>query len=222
MPALLQVATMSWFFRAFLLPISRHFRALGWTVDGAANGTSICPDCTSAFTRVWEVDFSRNPLKPQNLVNGIRGIRELVRREGYDLVHVHTPVAAFATRFALRGLRRSGAPKVIYTAHGFHFYKGNHPAKNALFLAAEKLAGRWTDFLVVINSEDYEAAIAHGIMPRERVRYMPGGASGLPAWRSKAVRRSYGMEGYPFPANLRSAARASSMSASVSLPDSTR
>jgi glycosyltransferase involved in cell wall biosynthesis len=94
--------------------------------------------------------------------------------EGYDLVHVHTPVAAFSTRYALRGLRRTGKPRIIYTAHGFHFYEGGPALQNALYLGLEKLAGRWTDELVVINQEDHQAAQSHHIVPTERLHYVPG------------------------------------------------
>jgi glycosyltransferase involved in cell wall biosynthesis len=96
----------------------------------------------------------------------------VVAEEGYDLVHVHTPVAAFVTRVALRNLRRAGRPRVIYTAHGFHFYRGGPRPRCTLFRTLEKLAARWTDYLVVINREDEQAA--RGLLPADRVQYMPG------------------------------------------------
>jgi hypothetical protein len=75
---------------------------------------------------------------------------------------------------ALRHLRRQGKPRVIYTAHGFHFYKGGPRLRGAMYRTLERWAGRWTDYLVVINREDEEAARRYGIVPAERVRYMPG------------------------------------------------
>ena len=103
-------------------------------------------------------EWSRDPLKLQNLMVAPRQIQEVVAQEEYDLVHVHTPVAAFVSRYALNSLRKRGKPKLVYTVHGFHFYRGRAKLKNALFLALEKLAGRWTDYLIVINREDEEAA----------------------------------------------------------------
>ena len=46
--------------------------------------------------------------------------------------------------------------------------------RNFLFRKLEQRAGRWTDFLVVINREDEQAALRYGIVPPERLRYMPG------------------------------------------------
>ena len=78
-----------------------------------------------------------------------REIRELVQRNDYDVVHVHSPVAAFVVRFALRRLSR---PRVVYTAHGFHFHRTAGRLRNAAFQSLERLAARWTDELIVINS----------------------------------------------------------------------
>ena len=174
MNRILFVTTIPGTLRAFLLPFAQHFRAKGWLVDAMAQGISNCAKCKHSFDRVWEVEWSRNPLDPQNLIIAPPQIRLAIAQQDYDIVHVHTPVAAFVTRYALNNLRQQGRPKVIYTAHGFHFYRGGKPLKNLSFLALEKLAGRWTDYLVVINREDEEAAKRYGLVPAERVCYTPG------------------------------------------------
>jgi glycosyltransferase involved in cell wall biosynthesis len=114
-------------------------------------------------------------------------IRELVEREAYDIVHVHTPIAAFVTRYALRNLRKTGKPSVIYTAHGFHFHQGGNPLRNAVFLGLEKLAGTWTDDLVVINREDEAAAQKWTLVPAGRLHYMPGIGVDLSCYNPKAI-----------------------------------
>ncbi|MBN3960625.1 glycosyltransferase [Nostoc sp. NMS8] len=174
MKRLLIVTTISSTLRAFLLPFAYHFRAQGWQVDAMAQGVSNCNECKQAFDLVWEVEWSRNPLDPKNLLAAPLIIQELMAQEKYDLVHVHTPVAAFVTRYALKDLSKQRKCKVIYTAHGFHFHRGGQLLKNIVFLGLEKLAGLWTDYLVVINREDELAAKQYHILPSERVRYMPG------------------------------------------------
>lgn len=173
-PRLLMVSTVACTLRGFLLPFARHFAAHGWHVDAAAQDVTSAPDCATAFHRLWDVEWTRNPLDVRNLGRAPRALRALVERERYDIVHVHTPVAAFVTRYALRDLRRRGDVKVIYTAHGFHFHRGGGALRNLAFRTLERLAGRWTDYLVVINREDEEAARRHRIVPPERVCYMPG------------------------------------------------
>jgi glycosyltransferase involved in cell wall biosynthesis len=174
MNKLLMVTTIPGTLRIFLLPFAAHFRRLGWQVDAMACGVSASIECQQGFDRVWDVEWSRNPLDPRNLLAAPGVIREIVDRERYDLVHVHTPVAAFVTRYALKDLRAQIGTKVIYTAHGFHFCSGGKPLKNAVFIAVEKLAGKWTDYLVTINHEDKAAVERYGLLPAERARYMPG------------------------------------------------
>jgi glycosyltransferase involved in cell wall biosynthesis len=174
MPKLLMVTTVSATLRAFLLPLAERFSAAGWQVDAMAHGATSCLDCAHAFDRVWDVSWSRNPRQLRNLLQAPRTIRAVVEREQYDLVHVHTPVAAFVTRFALRRSRRRNQTAVIYTAHGFHFYRGGSTLRNTLFLTLEKLAGRWTDDLVVMNDEDEAAALRHRIVAPERLVRMAG------------------------------------------------
>lgn len=173
-PALLMAATVPVTLRAFLVPLARHFRELGWRVDGMASGISSSAECVSAFDRVWDIPWSRNPFDPRNLMQAAPLLREIVSREGYDLVHVHTPVAGFVTRFALRNSAHEPKPRVIYTAHGFHFYRGGPPVRNAIYRGLEKTAGRWTDALVVMNREDEAAAQHLGIVPTDRLRFMHG------------------------------------------------
>jgi glycosyltransferase involved in cell wall biosynthesis len=62
----------------------------------------------------------------------------------------------------------------VYTAHGFHFHRKGRASANAVFLAAEKVAGRWTDRLIVINDEDHEAAERNRIVARHALVRMPG------------------------------------------------
>ncbi|NJL80030.1 MAG: glycosyltransferase family 4 protein [Richelia sp. RM2_1_2] len=174
MKNLLIVTTIPETLTAFLLPFARHFRSLGWKVDAMACGISTYDQCKKEFDCVWEVEWSRNPLNPRNLLVAPGQIQAAMQQGKYDLVHVHTPVAAFVTRYALRNYRNQGRTKVIYTAHGFHFHSGGSILKNTAFLGLEKLAGNWTDYLVTINREDEAAAKHYQLISPDKVRYMPG------------------------------------------------
>lgn len=118
---------------------------------------------------IWEIPFSRTPYRLVN-VRAYCELRRLLQKRKYDLVHVHTPVAAFLTRFAARGL---GIP-VLYTAHGFHFYRGA-PLWNWLFYyTAEKIASRWTAGLVVMNGEDFGSGKRLGFTEGENLFFVRG------------------------------------------------
>ena len=117
----------------------------------------------------FELECARN-LSISGIRKTIKQIKNIILNNSYDIVHCHTPIASFCVRYACRKIRKNGL-KVIYTAHGFHFYKGA-PLKNWLFFApAEIIASKWTDALITINTEDYE--FSKKLLCRNRV-YIPG------------------------------------------------
>jgi glycosyltransferase involved in cell wall biosynthesis len=174
MRRLLIITTVPATLRAFLLPYARHFANQGWQVDAMARGATECAECRSTFHRVCDVDWTRNPLDLVGIARSVQQVRAVVADEGYDLVHVHTPIAAFVARAALRRMRATGTPKVIYTAHGFHFHSGRGLLGNAVFGALERRAGAWTDELVVINREDALAAHRMHLLPPDHIHTMTG------------------------------------------------
>lgn len=158
------------FFNSFLKQLIEE----GNTVDIATNErVRQVPDCYREWgCKIHQIDSSRSPLDKGNL-KAVKQLKTLVEKEKYDLVHCHTPVAAMCTRFACRKARKNGT-KVIYTAHGFHFYKGA-PLKNWLiYYPVERLLAPLTDCLITINREDYTRAKSFRFKGRCRAEYVPG------------------------------------------------
>lgn len=172
------------FFKSFISDLL----AQGHTVDIACNESEYMVDdyYKNMRCRVYPLSCSRSPLKADNL-RTVREIRKLVCANRYDIVHCHTPVAAACTRIACRKARKAGT-KVIYTAHGFHFYKGA-PLKNWLiYYPVEKLCARMTDTLITINKEDY--ALAQEKLHAKRVAYVPGVGIDVSAFANTTVDRT--------------------------------
>jgi len=195
---LLIVATVSGTLSGFLLPYADHFRSQGWIVDGAAQGVTMDPECHGHFDNLWEIEWSRNPWSWGNLKAGAQ-ISDVVRRNCYDIVHVHTPVASFVTRLAvgvkhdLEKLRpvktedNKRRPVLVYTAHGFHCHPRASFTQKVLYCALEKLPARYTDALVVINREDERLARALRLAGSGHVYYMPGIGINLDAYSRRNV-----------------------------------
>jgi glycosyltransferase involved in cell wall biosynthesis len=184
--SILIVATVKHTIRRFLLPYAAHFRGLGWRVDAAASGSGSDEVLHEAFDHVYDLPLSRSILDVGGILQAGRAISALLDT-GPDIVHVHTPIAGFVTRAAVHREPAKRRPAVAYTAHGFHFYKGGNPVTNALFLAAERVAGPWTDRLVVINDEDEAAAVRNRIVPSGRLVRMPGIGIDTRAWSPSTV-----------------------------------
>jgi len=110
-----------------------------------------------------QIDFSRSI----NLFHAFKSLLELVflmKKNKFDLIHVNTPMAAFLGRIAAKITKTS---PILYTAHGFHFYKGAPWYYWAFIYPAECLVARWTDGLIVINQEDYINAQRMGFKPNK-------------------------------------------------------
>ncbi len=115
-----------------------------------------------------QIDFARSPLGISNDVNSFKQMDKLVNENKFEFIHCHTPVAGVISRM----VAHKHNLKVIYTAHGFHFYNGA-PVKNwIIFYPIEKFFSRWTDVLITITQEDYKRAIDK--FHAKIVNYIPG------------------------------------------------
>lgn len=74
---------------------------------------------------------------------------------------------------AAKKARKNGT-RVIYTAHGFHFYKGASKLNWMLFYPIEKWLAKYTDTLITINKEDYELAKNKFSKRCHDIQYVPG------------------------------------------------
>ena len=121
--------------------------------------------------RIYPVPISRNPFAMSNLT-AYRQLVSFIEREKIDCIHCNTPVGGLLGRLAGK---KCGVRRVIYQAHGFHFYKGA-PLKNwMLYYPIERWLARYTDGLITINREDH--ALAQRKMRLRnggRVYYVPG------------------------------------------------
>ena len=120
---------------------------------------------------VYHVPIPRDIFCARDILKSYRILKKICDRERYSIVHTQTPIGGVVTRFACRNIRKSGT-RVIYVAHGFHFFKGA-PIKNWLLIyPIEWLSSFITDVLVTINREDYAFAKRH--MKAKKLVYLPG------------------------------------------------
>lgn len=167
---ILYVTALNETINAFLIPHIEMLVNDDNKVDCACNiNMDIDKRLKECGVSYYNINFSRNPIKI-NYLKVIRDIKEVYKKNKYDIVHVHTPIASFLTRFALRNYN----VKVIYTAHGFHFFKGAPLLNWFLYYPLERIAAHWTDKLVTINSEDYERAKTFKLRKNGQVILMHG------------------------------------------------
>lgn len=136
--------------RAFHLPYLEWFKNHGYEVHVATNGFEDLP----SVDKHWNIPFSRSPFSLDN-ITAYKDLKKLIENENYTLIHCHTPVTSVITRLASIKARRLNT-KVLYTAHGFHFFKGASILNWIFFYPVEIFLSRYADALICINNEDYD------------------------------------------------------------------
>ena len=153
MKKVLYVTTVSRTINAFLIPHINMLLDNGYEVHCACSiDKPVDKELQRRGVKIFEVPFSRNPLGIGNIKAFIK-LEELQRINDYDIVHVHTPIAAIYGR-----LLKLNFPslRIIYTAHGYHFLKGASKLGWILYYPIEKIMAKFTDVTININKEDYE------------------------------------------------------------------
>ena len=162
------VATVDSHIELFHLPYLKMFKDKGYEVHVATDTDKKIEFCDKKH----KISIERNPFKLKNL-RAIRELKAIINRENYDIIHCHTPMGGVIARLAVKKARKNGT-RVIYTAHGFHFYTGA-PLKNWLmFYPVEKYLAKHTDTLITINTEDYERAKRKFGKRCKDIQYVPG------------------------------------------------
>lgn len=170
MKKILYVTTVSSTINVFLVPHIKMLIDKGNKVDIACSiDQDISKELLEYGVKLHMINFSRNPVSSNNR-KAYKQILDLQKEEKYDVVNVHTPVASFITRLALRNEN----VRMIYTCHGFHFFKGAPLISWILYYPLERVAARWTDTIVTINKEDKERAEKFKLRNNGQVELMHG------------------------------------------------
>ena len=155
----------------FHLPYLKWFKEQGYEMHVAAkndfvNEPCIIPNCD----KYYDINFARFPFSKAN-INAYKQLKKLIQENNYEIIHCHTPVAGVLTRLAAR---KSKNTTVIYTAHGFHFFRGAPLLNWLIYYPVERFCARYTDKLITINKEDYGRAKRFKLRNNGKVYYVPG------------------------------------------------
>jgi glycosyltransferase EpsD len=143
------VATVSKHILRFHLPFLKWFQENGYETHVASSGNESIPYCSIKH----KVPFSRSPYSIKNIAAYLK-LKRIIEKNKYMLIHAHTPMGGVIARLSSLNARRNGT-KVLYTSHGFHFFKGAPLVNWIFYFPVEKILSRITDGIITINKEDY-------------------------------------------------------------------
>lgn len=142
----------------FHLPHMKALQEQGHTIHVAAHDNLAVKNGLQLkyCDKFIETPFDRSPKNPSN-IKAYRQLKKLLLTEQYDVVLCNTPMGGIVTRLAAKKARKQGT-KVIYMAHGFHFFKGSSKASWLIYYPIEKYMAKYCDLLITVNQEDYTLA----------------------------------------------------------------
>lgn len=152
MAKIMIVATVDQHIRHFHLPLIKALVQRGHEVYIASNGKEVF----DGVTQKYHLPFQRNPFHFDN-IRAYKNLKKIIENGNFDIIHVNTPVGSVVGRLAAKKSRKNGL-KVIYTAHGFHFFKGASKKNWLLFYPIERYLMKYTDALITMNEEDFNRA----------------------------------------------------------------
>lgn len=157
MKKILYVTNTSRMVNMFFIPHINMLLEKGYHVDCACeiiDGHKLKTEKFLDGINFYEVPFRRTPWAFKNII-AFNKLVKLQKQNKYDIIHVHTPISAMVVRMLKIIFPKV---KIIYTAHGFHFYKGSSKMSWLVYGNIEKVLARFTDVLITINNEDFEVA----------------------------------------------------------------
>lgn len=156
---ILMVATLQCHIAQFHKPIIKWLHENGHQVDVAAkNNLDTKPGLHLDIPgNVYNIPFSRSPFGLEN-IKAYCMLKKIINTGEYDVIHCNTPVGGILTRIAANKRRKEGKTRVIYEAHGFHFFAGGPRWNWFLWYPLEKWFSRFTSVLITINKMDYSLA----------------------------------------------------------------
>lgn len=140
----------------FHIPYLKWFKERGYETHVACSGDEEIPYCDV----VHRVPFVRSPYSLGHF-RAFRMLKRVINAGNFQLVHCHTPMASVLTRLAAVRARKRGT-KLLYSAHGFHFYRGAPLVNWMFYYPVELMLSYATDAIITINTEDFERVKSPG------------------------------------------------------------
>lgn len=141
--------------KSFHLPYLEWLKKNGFEVHVSARNDLYPNPLEIPYCDVFiDTSFDRNPFSINNF-KAYRKLINLIETYNYSFIHTHTPIASAIVRI-IKVKRKFRNIKIIYTAHGFHFYKGSSVINWIIYYPLEKILSKFTNVLITINSEDYQ------------------------------------------------------------------
>jgi len=168
---ILHVCAVGLTIKHLLLPQIDYFLSQNLSVEVACSPGKEVKELQKQGYVIHPIQIERR-IAPISILASIYQLKKLIQQHQYDLIHLHTPIAAVIGRIAAK---LAGVNRIVYTAHGFPFHDQSSPSQYNFYFAVEKISALFTDLILSQNYEDIATAQKSGLCPPEKICYLGNG-----------------------------------------------
>ncbi|MFH1798500.1 MAG: glycosyltransferase family 4 protein [Candidatus Omnitrophota bacterium] len=165
MRKILFITTIPLTIKAFFLDYMKFLRAKGYNVQAAGSEGEESEVIQNQGFCYHTVQMARN-ISPIRDYEAFIGLRSLMKKEKYDLVHTETSKAGLLGRLAARA---AGVPAIVHTCGGWPFHDFLPRAVRFFYVMLERLAASKCDAIIAVSKKVEKEAFQFKIAPPEKI-----------------------------------------------------
>lgn len=146
----------------YTLTLAKHFHG---AIAAGDEAKGLFDSAKDSLLTTYNLEHLKRDIHPWHDFMAIWEIRNLVKTLKPDIVHLNSSKAGFVGSLASIGLKT----KVIFTAHGFVFLEPMVWVKKSFYMALEKLASEFRDFVITVSEKDKAVALALKLISPKKI-----------------------------------------------------
>jgi glycosyltransferase involved in cell wall biosynthesis len=159
-------------FRMLLRAQLDHARASGFDVHCVAGPGAYLRELRRDGYPVHEIPTLTRLMRPLDDLRALNALVRLFEREGFALVHTHTPKTALLGQLAAR---IAGVPQIVNTVHGLLSHDDMPQPRRAVLGLVDRATCALSGAILSQSREDLDRAVAHRFCPADRIHHLGQG-----------------------------------------------
>jgi glycosyltransferase involved in cell wall biosynthesis len=171
----------------YVLDLAEHF---GGSIAAGTEADQLFKEAGRRGIKTFPLHHLKRNVDPRHDLAAIFEIKQLIKKEHPDIVHLNSSKAGFIGSIA-GGL---AGTKVVFTAHGFFYFKNSPWYVKAPYAALEWIASRFRSAIIAVSEEDREQGIKHHLLPADKIITIYNGIPAIPFLAKQEARQKLGLK----------------------------
>jgi len=175
----------------YVLDLAEHF---GGAIAAGTEAGALFEEAAKRGIKTFPLKHLKRNISPWHDLLAIWEIKTLINNFQPDITHLNSSKAGFLGSLAGRLARRGGKPKIIFTAHGFFYFKNSPWYVKLPYSILERFASKFRDVIIAVSEEDKQQAIKHHLLPPDKIITVHNGIKEIPFKETSQARAELGLD----------------------------